>query len=440
MLKMRVLIIADEVWNDYVYGNNVLTNWFTGMDIELAEIYASPGLPINNVCDSYFQITDGQMARSIVGGAKAGGRITKAEKPEVLQKAKINAQRQGVYGLMKKLSMTFHTPVLILRDFIWLNGRHNKKALCQFVQEFNPDVVFCPRLITPKLMRLEKIVSTMTKAPFVAFTGDSEVEMTNCKLYTLYGIRRWLTHRRFSKHSILYSHYLMHSADQAKEYHEEFGVDTSSIFKCGDFAESFMPKNVENPIRLVYAGRLYCNRWKSLAEIGKALQVINKDRVVMVLDVYTQDKLTGEQQKALTEGRYIYMKGSVTPKELAQKYREADIALHVESFDEYYRNVTRVSFSTKIIDLLASGCAVMAICWEKHCGYQYLKSNDAAFCCPDYKSILPQLMQIVENPKLINEYQKKAYDCGKQNHSRDVIQKQLLEVFQNSISNNKRMF
>ncbi|MDD7451058.1 MAG: hypothetical protein PUK76_08420, partial [Treponema sp.] len=67
-------------------------------------------------------------------------------------------------------------------------------------------------------------------------------------------------------------------------------------------------------------------------------------------------------------------------------------------------------------------------------------SNDAAFCCPDYKSILPQLMQIVENPKLINEYQKKAYDCGKQNHSRDVIQKQLLEVFQNSISNNKRMF
>ena len=61
MLKMRVLIIADEVWNDYVYGNNVLTNWFTGMDVELAEIYASPGLPINNVCDSYFQITDGKL-------------------------------------------------------------------------------------------------------------------------------------------------------------------------------------------------------------------------------------------------------------------------------------------------------------------------------------------------------------------------------------------
>ncbi len=437
---MKILIIANEEWNDYVFANGVLTNWFTDFDAEFAEIYTSPGLPINNICNRYFQITDSQMAKSIIGGPKAGRFVNRCTTQAEIECAKNNAQRQGVYGLMKKLSMTYHTPVLMLRDFIWLNGRYNKKTLCQFVQEFNPDVVFCPRLITPKLMRLEKIVSTMTKAPFVAFTGDSEVEMTNCKLYTLYGIRRWLTHRRFSKHSILYSHYLMHSADQAKEYHEEFGVDTSTIFKCGDFAESFIPKNVGNPIRLVYAGRLYCNRWKSLAEIGKALQVINKDRVLMVLDIYTQEQLTDEQRKVLSQDKFIYIKGSVTAAELNKIYESADIALHVESLDPYYRAVTRVSFSTKVIDLMASTCAIMAICWEKHCGYQYLKEHDAAFCCPDYESILPLLQTIINNPTLINIYQKKAYECGKKYHSRSYIQSQLLEVFQNAISNNKRMF
>ena len=42
------------------------------------------------------------------------------------------------------------------------------------------------------------------------------------------------------------------------------------------FPEVFIEKKVGTPIRMVYAGRLYCNRWKTLAEIGKALRLINK--------------------------------------------------------------------------------------------------------------------------------------------------------------------
>lgn len=33
---MRVLLITGEEWNDAVYGNNVLTNWFEGFDAEFA--------------------------------------------------------------------------------------------------------------------------------------------------------------------------------------------------------------------------------------------------------------------------------------------------------------------------------------------------------------------------------------------------------------------
>lgn len=36
---MKILIIADEDWNDVVFGNGVLTNWFTGFEAEFAEIY-----------------------------------------------------------------------------------------------------------------------------------------------------------------------------------------------------------------------------------------------------------------------------------------------------------------------------------------------------------------------------------------------------------------
>jgi len=178
---------------------------------------------------------------------------------------------------------------------------------------------------------------------------------------------------------------------------------------------------------------LYCNRWKSLAEIGKALQIINREGVRMVLDIYTQEQLTDEQKSSLSEDRYIYLKGSVSSAELKEVYKRADIALHVESMDEKYRMVTRVSFSTKIIDLMASTCAILAICWEKHAGYEYLKENDAAFCVSDYEGILPKLQSICDNPTVISEYAEKAFSCGKRNHNREKIQGQIKAVFDKAI-------
>ncbi len=35
---MKILLITSEEWNDYVFGNGVLTNWFTGYDAEFAQI------------------------------------------------------------------------------------------------------------------------------------------------------------------------------------------------------------------------------------------------------------------------------------------------------------------------------------------------------------------------------------------------------------------
>ena len=188
---------------------------------------------------------------------------------------------------------------------------------------------------------------------------------------------------------------------------------------------------------MLFAGHIYCNRWKSLAVIGEALKVINKDGIKMVLDVYTIDELTKEQTQALSTERYIYMKVAIPPTLLAEEYRKADIALHVESFDKKYRLATRVSFSTKIIDLMATGCAILAVCWNRHSGYQYLKEHDAAFCVDNYNDVLPLLQKLVDNPVHIQEYAKKAYECGKRNHSRETIHNQMKQMFEKVIKENK---
>ena len=431
---MKILLITAEEWNDYVYGNGVLTNWFTGFDAEFAQIYTSPGLPNNKVCSKYFQIDERQMVKSLYSNTKAGREVKMPTNEREQDAAKSNAQRKGIYGIFKKLSLWMHTPIVMLQDFIWITGRYDKVALQRFIDSNKPDVVFCPQLGNPKMWRLEKLVKSMTDVPFVAFTGDDEASYQQVSKSPLFWLRRWYCYNGLKNSVKIFSHYFMHSKEQAQDYTNEYGVPTSTLYKCGDFSNEFVKKSVGSPIRLVYAGRLYCNRWKTLAEIGKALHEINKHGERMVLDIYTQEALTDEQRKALCLENSVYMKGSVNPQQLKDVYRNADIALHVESMDKKNRLATRVSFSTKIIDLMASTCAILAVCWNRHCGYQYLRDNDAAFCVDNYSDILPMLQRIVDNPLLVQNYAQKAYECGRKNHTREKIQKQIRDKFEELIT------
>lgn len=433
---MRILLITDEEWNDAVYGNNVLTNWFTGLPAEYAQIYCSPGLPSNGICHRYFRVTDAEMVRSVIG-QRAGSVVTKELVAAPPVDVTVNAQRVGMYKRLKTLSTYIHTPMMMVRDTIWLCGRYDKKALQAFVDDFCPDIVFCPRLATPKLMRLERIVSKMTAAPFVAFTADNEASYHCYSFSPLFWLRRWYTHRMFGRHVKLYRHYFTFSSEQAEDYRREYGLPASCLYKCGDFEGAFHEKRVGSPIRLVYAGRLYCNRWKTLSAIGDALKEINREGGKMVLDVYTQEELTAEQREALCEEKSVFVRGAVTPAQLREEYAKADVALHVESFDKKNRSATRYSFSTKIIDLMASSCAIMAICWERHAGYAYLKDNDAAICVADYDDILPTLKRIAAEPQIISRYARKAWECGSTNHSRESIQNQISETFNQVIKNDE---
>lgn len=432
---MKILLITDEVWNDRVFGNNVLENWFNDMsDAEFAQICCLPGKPLNKMCNRYFQLTDAMMLKSILG--KRAGIAYEMFQTEMEETPQTSSYilASPFYRFMKKIS---GVPVRLLREALWSVGRYNKKMLQTFVGDFNPDIVFCPRLLSWKLMRLEKLVAQFTTAPFVAFTGDDEASFREYSWSPMYWINRALFHCAFKQHIRLFKHYFTMSADQSIEYAAEYGLSTSTLYKSGSFSELTSLKPVNQPICLVYAGRLYCNRWKSLAEIGKALKKINMDAVKMVLHIYTQEPLTDQQRKALSEDSFIYLKGSVSPSELKEVYHNADIALHVESFDRKNRLRTRVSFSTKIIDLMASSCAIMAICWNEHAGYKYLKENDAAFCIDSYDKILPQLQQIVNTPELIEQYAIKAYRCGINNHAKGKIQKQIIDKFNEIISHSR---
>ncbi|MDO9154304.1 MAG: glycosyltransferase [Paludibacter sp.] len=117
--------------------------------------------------------------------------------------------------------------------------------------------------------------------------------------------------------------------------------------------------------------------------------------------------------------------GAISADQVSDALNNADIVLHVESFKKNEKMKTRLSFSTKIVDCLASGWCVMDIGWHEAASIDYFIQNDAALVAFDEKSIAEQLKKVVENPDLLNEYAQKAWECGKRNHQIEDIQHNL---------------
>jgi UDP-N-acetylglucosamine:LPS N-acetylglucosamine transferase len=188
---------------------------------------------------------------------------------------------------------------------------------------------------------------------------------------------------------------------------------------------------------LVYAGGIYLNRWKTLKEVVKALKEINSDGVKATLDIYTANILTKRQEKALNDNVNSFVHKSVSLDALKEIYENSDIAIHAEAFSLKNRLSVRMSFSTKIIDCLASGCAVMAICDKLQGGYEYLEREDAAICVSDTKMLKNTILGLINNPDKIIAYAQKARDLVKRNHLEEIISKSIKEDFLTVLNENE---
>lgn len=429
MEKIRILLLTDEVWNDEIYGNNVMSNWFEGLNAEFANIYCSPGIPSNPCCKTYFQLTDKMMLKSIFTNTAAGRTFELSEAEKKRNDALCSPEKEDK-KLYKTLKAIASEPLRAIRDWIWLTGKYDEEQLTEFILSYNPHIVFSLRFSSRKILRLERKVVQISHKPIVAFTGDDEYSLQQMSFSPIYWIRKFLLRRDIRNTLSIYSKFYTLSAEQKAEFQRAFpSLSVDILRKCADFNPEQISNFIHKPIKIIYAGRLYCNRWKSLIAIANALREINSNGVKMVMEIYTYDTLTARQKIILDDQQNSFLMKPVSPRQLREIYANADIALHVESLDLKNKLLTRLSFSTKIIDCLASGCAVMAICWEKHSGYTYLQAENAAICISKYEEIQQKLQEIYEHQEIITYYRRRAQECGKKNHQKQVVQKRLLTDF-----------
>lgn len=407
---MRILVISKVAWRDDLNGGNVLTNVFQGFDADFAMISASSAEPNNPICKLYYQVTDQMMVSHLLHGSKIG-RILKYDVPPqavITDEAYVGAKGIVPGDLLR-----------LFREMVWKFTRWDKKELYAFIDDFKPDVIYAPCQGAHYMIRLVKLVVAHTKVPVISYVSDDFYTNNQYSFSPIFWANHFLLRKHVREVFKLYSLCYTMTDEQKEQCEKDFGTTMKILRKSGEFDDRRKKTKVGSPIRLVYGGSVSYNRHKTLQALAKAIAKVNAEGVKMTLDVYTGNKLPEKDVALLNDGVNVRFHEPVSPVELQKVYDASDIALHVEGFDRKNRHVVRMSFSTKIVDCLDSGCAVMAICDEKQAGGAYLKRNGCSICVNSIKDIDSTLQAILDNPDMLIEYQHKAFEVGRKNHSKE---------------------
>ncbi len=419
----KVLVVSINAWRDNT-GINTLIDFFKNWDKNsLAQVYTRSALPSTSVCDNFFRISENAVIKSLLNRKVKTGEITTNEEKNEEKSAESKAE-QNLYNSKRKLSLLLS----FCREIVWKFGRWKTNELDEFIKDFAPDVLFLPIYPTIYMGRLQKYIMKKTGKPVVSYIADDNYSYKSVGKNPIALLSRMFL-RKYVKYIVKNSSKLLVIAPKQKEeYDRIFGVDSQVLTKGIDFSEiPFEEKELNNPIKLVYTGKLIIGRWKSLAAIAEALAKINEKGIKAELDIYTTDTLTKEQEKVLNLGGSC-VKGALTLEEVGQVQKNADVLVFVESLEKKYKNAARLSFSTKITDYLKNGKCILAIGDKDIAPIDYFNRFDSAVTASSYEEIKEKLVWLIENPEKIAEYSKKGYDCGVENHNKDKMDKILINA------------
>ena len=431
---MKIVIVSNSPWrSDNSFGNS-FSNLFDGMDqLEIGNIYCKFGQPDCNIAKRFFQITEIDLLRNRMNRHLPAGReISGAETGRVA-----DGQVAATVHYLRK-----HKNQVVIwgRELLWKLGRWKSPELIQFLDCFQPELLFLPIYFSRHLHDINFFIQKRYQIPGVGYVSDDVYTLKQFSLSPLYWMDRFTMRRKLRKVFALCQKVYAISELQKEEYANIFGDKFSVLTKSADFSGPCprwpLPSGT---VRMVYAGNLSTGRWKALALIAEAAERLRQEGYEVELDIYSSSPQRRKMLQSLNRGEISRFHGAIGYEALQKVQREADILIHVEGLTLKSRLEVRHSFSTKLVDYFTLGKCIFAVGTADVASIQHLTDNDAAVVANTKGAVYEKLKQILLYPQMICEYGEKAYACGARHHDRERMQtmlwndlKSVVESYENS--------
>lgn len=414
---MNILVVSKTEWDDRNAFGNTISNFFSNWhDCKFLHVFTRTPSPDNDVCNEYYRVSFFNVIRNILTPWRIGQKFSldacKNNSGSKSERKFISFGKKGNKLWMHKIYD------LIYSSCIWRNYRYKKT-----IQQFNPDIVFF--VLTSDAFIYQNIIylKKHTNAKLVGMIQD-DIYGVYCSTSGYYGeILRDRLRKCLTLCDKVYGSSLM----LCNEYEKQFSIPIKPLYKGCELLE---PRtSVNNPIIITYAGNLGYERYKTLAVLAQAIKTINYDNVKIRLDIYTGSEITEEISALLNFPGSSEICGRAPYDVIKRIQHESDIVLHVESFSAEQIDVVKYSFSTKIIDCLQSGSAMMVIGPAGISPVEYPRQIPGTIVVNNVDALVDVLNEIISNKTDLINRAKQIHEYAMKNHNIEIVRENIKNDF-----------
>lgn len=285
------------------------------------------------------------------------------EVDNTFQKFRQNVKQRRPSGIMLEM------PLAVEKKWI-------RRRLIEWLGAFQPELIIFQCSGSQFMFETAFYLKKIYKIPMlIQVLDDFTMPLNNNSK-----LERWIASRytKTLKRAIDESASIIAISDaMVKEYKSKYGGLNYHVFSnANDFFCNNKSSDDVQGLLFLYTGNLGLERINVLAQLGRAIDIVARDRKIRILlRIYSGTKISSEQNKLINDISCIDFRGFIEPERIKDEMEKADYLLHVESFSEQYRKMVRLSISTKIGEYLSSNRCIVAIGPNEVASISYLKDK-----------------------------------------------------------------
>lgn len=405
----RVLFVSVNPFSSSSNNGKTFASFFEGYpSSHLAQLYFHRESPSNPVCSNYYRITDEEILQNVLVPWRIAGERANVTTAEV--------QATTLARASLKRSWTAR----LLRQLVWLMVPiDNNRTVLRWLDEFSPEVVFFCGGDAAALYRKISAVADRYDAGLVYYATDDYVLPIRTRNISAKLLRGW-TRRVFRSIAARAALVLVVGEKMAETYLAAYGIRATPIMNMVQVPERQpepRPRELRDPLKLLYAGSFHSNRWRVLADVVRSIQELRSKGVAVELRIFGPEPAPEERDAMHQPPAATYL-GLKPPSELVEEIAGSDVLLHVESDDPESIAVTRLSISTKIPEYLASGRPILAVGPPDVASIAYLRDANAALVTDphDVGRLRRALEEFATDSELSAGYAQRGWELARASH------------------------
>lgn len=412
---MKVLIIShNPMSTQFGIGKTLLSLFSEFEKNEICQLYTNQALPDQDVCESYFRITDKEVLKGVFSRKLRSGTVSAQNVvSDVTRKTASNPKNRQPHRE-------------IARDIIWKVSPWYSKELKKWLSEQKPTCIFAAIGSGKFLYDMAIKIADDLDIPLFTYVCDDFYFMKAPKA-PLGKMWKRLIVKETNK-LIAKTDALVTICDElSNQYEKFFNKKAYTIMTGTNYSVSETPKNTDTVLTLSYFGRLNINRYRSLAGIARAIDEINKEKNTgFSIDIYSEDPSDEvlEEFKGIQSAKFC---GFLNGNAFSERFFASQTLVHVEDFDEASVERVRYSVSTKIADSLASGIILFAYGPEEVASIQHLIRNRCAVVATSNSELKSKLETLFFGAEMRNAVCNNAIKTAELYHDPKNVSRRLYE-------------